>query len=174
MNKAELVEEVAGKVGLTKKETNNVVDAVTSAITDSLERNERVTLVGLGTFEVRRRRARTGVNPQTRETIQIPAKKVPKFVPGKGLRDKVKQRKIGTQLKENNKVAKGTIARLIKDRGYGFIATEDGKDVFFHQTALQGLSFDSLKKGQPVEFETEEGPKGPRAVNIKSSEKTEG
>ena len=90
MNKAELVEEVAGKVGLTKKETNNVVDAITSAITDSLARNERVTLVGFGTFQVMERKARKGVNPQTRETIQIPAKKVPKFVPEKGLREKEK------------------------------------------------------------------------------------
>jgi len=90
MNKAELVEEVAGKVGLTKKETNNVVDAITSAITDSLVRNERVTLVGFGTFQVRERKARRGVNPQTKKTIQIPVKKVPKFRPGKGLREKVK------------------------------------------------------------------------------------
>jgi len=89
MNKAELVEEVAGKVGLTKKETSNVVDAITSAITDSLVRNERVTLVGFGTFEVRKRKARRGVNPQTRETIQIPARKVAKFVPGKSLRKAV-------------------------------------------------------------------------------------
>ncbi len=70
-------------------------------------------------------------------------------------------------------MAKGTIRRLIRDRGYGFIATEDGKDVFFHQTGLQGLSFDSLKEGQPVEFETEEGPKGPRAVDVRLSEKSE-
>jgi len=90
MNKAELVEEVAGKVGLTKKEAGNVIDAVTSAITDSLKRNEKVTLVGFGTFQVRERKARKGVNPQTRETIQIPANKVPKFRPGKGLRDKVR------------------------------------------------------------------------------------
>jgi len=90
MNKAELVEEVAGKVGLTKKETNNVVDAITSAITDSLVRNERVTLVGFGTFQVRERKARRGVNPQTKKTIQIPVKKVPKFRPGKRLREKVK------------------------------------------------------------------------------------
>jgi DNA-binding protein HU-beta len=89
MNKAELVEEVAGRVGLTKKETNNVVDAITSAITDTLAMNERVTLVGFGTFGVRQRKARKGINPQTRETIQIPAKKVPKFVPGKGLREAV-------------------------------------------------------------------------------------
>jgi len=90
MNKAELVEEVAGKVGLTKKETNNVVDAITSAITDSLVRNERVTLVGFGTFQVMERKARKGVNPQTRRTIQIPAKKVPKFKPGKELREVVR------------------------------------------------------------------------------------
>ena len=89
MNKAELVEEVAGEVGLTKKETNNVVDAITSAITDSLARNERVTLVGFGTFQVMERKARKGVNPQTRETIQIPAKKVPKFRVGKGLKEAV-------------------------------------------------------------------------------------
>ena len=90
MNKAELVEEVAGKLGLTKKETNNVVDAITSAITDSLARNERVTLVGFGTFQVMQRKARKGVNPQTRETIQIPAKNVPKFLHGKALREAVR------------------------------------------------------------------------------------
>ena len=90
MNKAELVEEVAGKVGLTKKEAGNVIDAVTSAITDSLGRNEKVTLVGFGTFRVVERKARKGVNPRTIETIQISAKKVPKFRPGKVLREKVK------------------------------------------------------------------------------------
>ena len=70
-------------------------------------------------------------------------------------------------------MAKGTIRRLLRDRGYGFITTEDGKNIFFHRTALQGLSFDSLKEGQPVEFEIEEETRGPRAVNIRSSEKTE-
>jgi len=87
MNKAELVEEVAGKVGLTKKEAGNVIDAITSTITDSLAREEKVTLVGFGTFQVRERKARRGVNPQTREIIQIPAKKVPRFKPGKRLRE---------------------------------------------------------------------------------------
>jgi len=90
MNKAELIEEVAGKVGLTKKDANNVVDAITSAITDSLARNEKVALVGFGTFQVRERKARKGVNPQTRKTIQIPAKKVAKFKAGKGLREAVR------------------------------------------------------------------------------------
>jgi len=89
MNKAELVEEVAGKAGLTKKEAGDVVDAITSAITDTLAMNERVTLVGFGTFQVRERKARRGRNPRTGKELQIPAKKVPKFVPGKGLREKV-------------------------------------------------------------------------------------
>lgn len=60
----------------------------------------------------------------------------------------------------------------MKDRGYGFIATEDGKDIFFHRIALQGLRFDSLKEGQSLEFEVKEGSKGPHAVNIRSSEKS--
>ena len=90
MNKAKLVEEVAGKVGLTKKETNNVVDTITSAITDSLARNERVTLVGFGTFQVMKRKARIGVNPQTRERLDIPAKNVVRFRAGRALREKVK------------------------------------------------------------------------------------
>ncbi len=90
MNKAELVEEVSGKTGLTKKETQNVINAVTETIGDTLSRGEKVTLVGFGTFQAANRKARRGINPQTRESIQIPAKKVPKFAPGKGLREKVK------------------------------------------------------------------------------------
>jgi len=89
MNKAELVEEVANQTGITKKASREAVDAIISAMTDSLSREERVTLVGFGTFQVRERKARKGVNPQTREAINIPAKKVPKFVAGKGLREKV-------------------------------------------------------------------------------------
>ena len=89
MNKAELVEEVAGKAGLTKKDANNVVDAITSAITNALRRNERVILVGFGMFELRRRKARTGVNPQTGGRLDIPAKNVVRFKAGKGLRERV-------------------------------------------------------------------------------------
>jgi len=81
---------VAGKLGLTKKETNNVVDAITSAITDTLAMNERVTLVGFGTFQVMERKARKGVDPQTGKAIQIPAKKVAKFKAGKSLREAVR------------------------------------------------------------------------------------
>jgi len=89
MNKAELVEEVANQTGLTKRTSREAVNAVISAMTDSLAREEKVTLVGFGTFQVTERKARKGVNPQTRKTIQIPAKKVPKFVAGKSLRQAV-------------------------------------------------------------------------------------
>ena len=90
MNKAELVEEVANQTGLTRRVSREAVNAVISAITDSLTREEKATLVGFGTFQIVSRKARRGVNPQTKETIQIPAKKVPKFRPGKELREKVK------------------------------------------------------------------------------------
>ena len=90
MNKAELVEVVRTETGLTKRISREAVDAVISAITNSLDREEKVTLVGFGTFQVRERKARRGRNPRTGEGIQIPARKVPKFVPGKGLREKVR------------------------------------------------------------------------------------
>jgi len=89
MNKAELVEKVANEVGLTKKDINNVIDAMTSAITNALSDRERVTLVGFGTFLVQTRKARQGVNPQTGDRIDIPAKDVPKFRPGRALREAV-------------------------------------------------------------------------------------
>ncbi|MEA1965462.1 MAG: HU family DNA-binding protein [Candidatus Aerophobetes bacterium] len=90
MNKAELVEEVANQTELTKKTSMEAVDAIISVIGDSLGREEKVTLVGFGTFQVIERQARRGVNPQTRGAIHIPAKKFPKFVQGKGLREKVR------------------------------------------------------------------------------------
>ena len=62
---------------------------------------------------------------------------------------------------------KGKINRLIRDRGFGFIAAEDGKDVFFHRTALVGVDFDALTEGTSVEFDPESGPKGPQAVNVR-------
>ncbi|GAG09581.1 unnamed protein product [marine sediment metagenome] len=90
MNKAELVNEVSGKVGLSKRETQKVVDAIIGTIGDTLAAGEKVTLVGFGTFRVRNRKARRGVNPQTRQSIQIPAKRVPKFTAGKALGEKVR------------------------------------------------------------------------------------
>ena len=90
MNKAELVEEVSGEVGLSKRETQKVVDAIIGTIGDTLAAGGKTTLVGFGTFGVRQKKARKGRNPQTGETIQIPAKKVARFVPGKDLKNKVK------------------------------------------------------------------------------------
>ncbi len=63
----------------------------------------------------------------------------------------------------------GTIKRVIRDRGFGFIRTEDGQEVFFHRSNLQGLDFDGLKEGERVEFELESGKKGPRAINVRPS-----
>jgi len=89
MNKAELIEEVVAETGLTKRTASEAISAVTDVITDAVARGERVTLVGFGSFRVVSRKARRGKNPQTGETIQIPAKKVPKFRAGKGLRETV-------------------------------------------------------------------------------------
>jgi len=88
MNKADLISEVA-KVTGTKKEAQDAVDTVLSTITKALKKKGQVTLVGFGTFKVEKRKARTGRNPQTGEKIKIKARNVPKFVPGKGLKDAV-------------------------------------------------------------------------------------
>ncbi len=63
---------------------------------------------------------------------------------------------------------KGTIKKLMRDRGFGFIRTEDGKEVFFHRSECQELDFDSLEQGQEVAFDLEMVPKGPRARNLRS------
>jgi len=88
MNKGDLVNEVAKVLG-TKKEAQAAVDCVFSSITKTLKKSGTVTLVGFGTFKVNKRKARTGRNPQTGETIKIKAKKVAKFVAGKALKDAV-------------------------------------------------------------------------------------
>ena len=89
MNKAQLVDEVA-KVTCSKKEAMGAVDATLAAIKKALKKGDAVTLVGFGTFDVRKRKARTGRNPQTGKAIKIAAKKVPVFKAGKGLKDAVK------------------------------------------------------------------------------------
>lgn len=89
MNKGDLINEVA-KVTSTKKEAAAAVDCVLTTITKSLKKKNAVTLVGFGTFKVEKRKARKGRNPQTGEVIKIKAKKVPKFVPGKALKDAIK------------------------------------------------------------------------------------
>ena len=62
---------------------------------------------------------------------------------------------------------KGTIKRLLADKGYGFVASDDGNEYFFHQSACQGVRFDDLREGQSVTFDKGQGPKGPRAENVK-------
>ena len=61
---------------------------------------------------------------------------------------------------------KGKIKKLVSDRGFGFIEDADGKEVFFHQSSLVGTAFDALQGNEEVEFEIEDSPKGPRAVNV--------
>ncbi len=87
MNKSELVDEVANQTGLTKNVSREAVNSVILAITDSLAREERVTLVGFGSFRIMERKARRGRNPRTGKELRIPAKKVPRFRPGKSLRE---------------------------------------------------------------------------------------
>ncbi|MEY8757540.1 HU family DNA-binding protein [Peribacillus frigoritolerans] len=90
MNKTELVSSVAARAELTKDEAKKVVDALFETITATLAKDEKIQLVGFGTFEVRDRAARTGRNPQTGEEIQIAASKVPAFKAGKELKEAVK------------------------------------------------------------------------------------
>ncbi len=89
MNKAELIEAVA-KETCTKAEAGNAVNLVFDTIAKALKKGDSVTLVGFGTFVVRKRKARIGRNPQTGKEIKIPAKKVPAFKPGKELKNAVK------------------------------------------------------------------------------------
>ncbi len=90
MNKQELVDKVAKKAELTKKDTQNAIDAMLEAVMDALKKGGSVTLVGFGSFKVAKRAARKGRNPQTGKTINIPARKTPKFTPGKSFKEKVK------------------------------------------------------------------------------------
>jgi len=89
LNKAELINSVAEKTGLSKKDAGQAVDAFIVSVTDALQGGEKVQLVGFGTFEVRAKKARPGRNPQTGEAIQIPATQVPVFKGGKALKDAV-------------------------------------------------------------------------------------
>lgn len=89
MNKSELIGSVAEKSGLTKKMANQAVEAVFDTISEALAQGDKVTLVGFGTFEVRDRAARKGVNPATGEPIEIPASRVPAFKAGKSLKEAV-------------------------------------------------------------------------------------
>lgn len=89
MNKTELIAAVAEKAELSKKDAEAAITAMVDAITEALSQEEKVQLVGFGSFEVKKRAARTGLNPRTKETIEIPASAVPTFKAGKALKDAV-------------------------------------------------------------------------------------
>ena len=87
MNKTELIAAVAAKTGLTKKDAEKVVNATIDSITESLVKGDKVNVSGFGIFEVKTREARVGRNPRTKETIQIPATRLPAFKASKTLKD---------------------------------------------------------------------------------------
>jgi DNA-binding protein HU-beta len=89
MNKAELIAKIAEDAGITKTQANLTVDAFVDAVTKTLKKGDKVTLVGFGTFSVSKRAARNGRNPQTGAVIKIKAKKVAKFKAGKDLSAKI-------------------------------------------------------------------------------------
>lgn len=89
MNKSQLTDKIAASADISKAAAGRVLDAFIGAVTDSLKDGEEVVLVGFGTFSVRDRAARTGRNPQTGETLTIPAGRVPGFRAGKVLKDAV-------------------------------------------------------------------------------------
>ena len=89
MNKTDLINAVAEKTELSKKDATKAVEAVFDSVMDSLKNGEKVQLIGFGNFEVRERHARKGRNPQTGEEIDIAASKIPAFKPGKQLKDLV-------------------------------------------------------------------------------------
>ena len=89
MNKAELIAEVAVKTGLSKKDSEKAVNAALDTIAVSLEKVEKVQLVGFGVFDVKERGVRMGRNPKTKEEIEIPASRVPQFKAGKALKEAV-------------------------------------------------------------------------------------
>jgi DNA-binding protein HU-beta len=89
MTKNELVQRISEKAGISKKEANEALTAATSTISDTLKKGDGVTIVGFGSFSATQRAARTGRNPQTGETLQIPASKSVRFKPGKSLKEAV-------------------------------------------------------------------------------------
>ena len=89
MNKAELIAAIAAKTGDTKKGAEASVNAFVDVVAEALVKGDKVQLVGFGSFEVRKRAARKGRNPQTKEEIKIPASKAPVFKAGKALKDRV-------------------------------------------------------------------------------------
>ena len=90
MNKAEFIKELGAKVNMTAKQAGAVLDAFTEIIVDGLKAGDKIQIAGLGSFEIKERAARKGINLQTKEEITIPATKVPVFKPAKALKEEVK------------------------------------------------------------------------------------
>jgi len=90
VNKDALVDGIASKTDLSKKDIEAVIEAFEEKVTEEIRQGNKVTLTGFGTFRVSDRAAREGINPQTKEKIQIPAMRVPKFTAGKALKEAVK------------------------------------------------------------------------------------
>ncbi|NLV35746.1 MAG: HU family DNA-binding protein [Clostridiaceae bacterium] len=93
MNKTDLINSIASKSGLNKKNSEAALNAFIDSVQEALKGGDKVVLVGFGTFEVRKRAARKGRNPQTKKEIMIPASKAPVFKAGKGLKDTVNKKK---------------------------------------------------------------------------------
>ena len=91
MNKVELVSSIAAKTGLTKKDSEKALNAFVSTVEQALASGDKVVLIGFGSFEVRNRAEKQGVNPQTKQKITIPATKAPVFKAGKSLKDAVNE-----------------------------------------------------------------------------------
>ena len=91
MTKTDLIAQVAANTEMSKKSAEQAVSAVFEALGKAMTEGEKITISGFGTFEVRKRKARTGVKPGTKEKIKIPATQYPAFKPGKALKDKVKK-----------------------------------------------------------------------------------
>lgn len=89
MNKTELIQAVADRTGLAKKDAEKALTALLDTVAETLAQGDKVQLVGFGSFEIKEREARTGRNPQTRAPIEIPATRVPVFKAGKALKDQV-------------------------------------------------------------------------------------
>jgi DNA-binding protein HU-beta len=90
VNKDALVDAISVKTDMSKKDVETVIDMLTEKVTEEIQKGNKVTLTGFGTFRVSKRAAREGINPQTKERIQIPAMSVPKFTAGKTLKEAVK------------------------------------------------------------------------------------
>jgi DNA-binding protein HU-beta len=90
MNKTDLINNIAAKSGLTKRDVEAVLNGFLGEVTEALQSGDKVQLIGFGTFETRSRSGRTGRNPQTGKTIEIPASKIPAFKAGNKLKDAVK------------------------------------------------------------------------------------